>query len=178
MPDRQPPEDVLPLTIVRLDGAQCVVLRIRGASDETMAAVGTVLASPLPLTPNRATGGNLWLAPGEWLLTSVSEDGLSRLVTTLAGTTFHLADVTHGRSVFAMSGQHARDLIARGCSLDLHPRVFEAGSCAQSLFAQVPTLLHLVSEDLFHLYIDASHEAYLLAWLKQVSRVFPSVEIP
>lgn len=178
MPDRQPPEDSLPLTIVRLDSAQSVVLRIRGASDETIAAVSAVLGSPLPLTPNRAAGGNLWLAPGEWLLTSASDEILSRLAAALAGTTFHLTDVTQGRSVFAISGEYSRDLIARGCSLDLHPRVFEAGNCAQSLFAQVPALLHRVSEDLFHLYVDTSHEAYLLAWLKHVSQVFPSVEIP
>jgi sarcosine oxidase, subunit gamma len=180
MPDRTPPEDASLLKVQRLVDMRCAVLRIRSANNEEIRRAGAVPGSPLPLTPNRASGGILWLAPGEWLLTGglASEQSLAKLQAALEGATFHIADVTHGRSVFEISGSLAWQLLARGCSLDLHPRVFRTGHCAQSLLAQVPSLIHLVSDDLFHLYIDSSHDAFFLAWLERVSRVFQPIEMP
>jgi heterotetrameric sarcosine oxidase gamma subunit len=33
-------------------------------------------------------------------------------------------------------------LLASGCPLDLHPRTWRSGMCAQTLFAKAPVILH------------------------------------
>jgi heterotetrameric sarcosine oxidase gamma subunit len=35
-----------------------------------------------------------------------------------------VVDVSAQRTTLRLRGEHARDLLAGGCSLDLHPRVF------------------------------------------------------
>ena len=123
---------------------------------------------PLPLGRGEAATLRAWLA---MLCASDARPHPSpdRSRRTLAGATRHVADVSHGRTVFAIAGPGAIGLLAHGCSLDLHPRVFAPGRCAQTLFAQVPALLHLRSaEPRFDLHVDASHEAHLRHWFAQL----------
>ena len=61
----------------------------------------------------------------------------------LAGHTFHLADVTHGRVIFSIQGAGMIELLNRACSLDFHPRVFKPGQCVRTRFAQISALIHL-----------------------------------
>lgn len=87
----------------------------------------------------------------------------------LAGHTFHLADVTHGRVIFSIQGAGMIELLNRACSLDFHPRVFKPGQCVRMRFAQISALIHLSPNgDEFRLYVDSSHEAYLNAWFSAV----------
>ena len=39
------------------------------------------------------------------------------------------------------AGRHARDVLAKGCALDLHPRAFAPGRCAQTLLARAQVIL-------------------------------------
>jgi len=78
----------------------------------------------------------------------------------------HLADVTEGRAILAIEGPAAPAVLAKGCSLDFHPRVFRAGTCAQSLLAQLRVLIERPSEaPLFNLIVDRTQLAHLQAWL-------------
>ena len=52
----------------------------------------------------------------------------------LAGADAAAVDVGSGYTVLEISGAQAREALARGCPLDLHPRVFKTGQCAQSHF--------------------------------------------
>ena len=64
----------------------------------------------------------------------------------------------------------ARDLLAKGCSLDLHPRVFGRGGCAQSHLAKAQVVLHQVSDEpAFDLYVLRSFADYLWAWLEDAA---------
>jgi sarcosine oxidase subunit gamma len=50
-------------------------------------------------------------------------------------------DVSAGPVIVERRGPSARDVLASSCPLDLHPRAFEPGACAQSLIAKAPVLL-------------------------------------
>jgi sarcosine oxidase subunit gamma len=61
----------------------------------------------------------------------------------------------------------------RGVSLDLHPREFHVGQCAQTGVSRANALLHLVDDaPTFELYVLKSFSDYLWRWLEIVARDF------
>ena len=62
----------------------------------------------------------------------------------------------------------ARELLEFGCPIDLHPRVFGPGRCAQTLLARANALIWHVAdepEDTWRLFVRPSFAAYVAAWL-------------
>src|SRR5699024_10993559 len=81
----------------------------------------------------------LWLGPDEWLL--VTEAGgqaaLESKINDHIGDLFAgVTDVSSYYTTIEIAGHEATELLARGTPLDLHPRVFGAGRCAQTLLAK------------------------------------------
>jgi sarcosine oxidase, subunit gamma len=155
--------------------AFCGHVNLRGdpANPAFLAAVRSMLGCALPLEPNTvAYSGNrtvFWLGPNEWLI--VVPDGcaaaiVSDLQQALHGQFFAVTDVSGGQTIVALRGEKVRDLLAKGCSLDLHPRAFGPGRCAQSHLAKAPILLHqLDNEPTFELILRRSFADYLWLWL-------------
>jgi methylglutamate dehydrogenase subunit D len=122
--------------------------------------------------PGRASmteaGAALWLAPGAWMVVAQGrEDGTlyGSLLDALEGLAA-VVDQSHGRAVLRLSGARARDVLAKGCRLDLHPRAFAPGMCAQSAIAQIGALLHQVDEvPTYDLYFFAGYALDFLEWL-------------
>jgi sarcosine oxidase, subunit gamma len=149
-----------------------------------MTGVGRVLDLLLPTEPNTsATKGRvtaLWLGPDEWLLTCPVDDTaffINSLREALKGSHCAITEVSDGRVAFAFNGPSARDVLAKGCPLDLHPRSFTSGSCAQTLLAKAPVLIHLVEDDpaagpAFEVYVARSFAQYLWAWLEDAGREY------
>ena len=159
-----------------------VDLRGDPADRAFMAAVGRALDLVLPTDPNAATksGGvtALWLGPDEWVLLCQpgSERKLvARLRDALGGVHAAVTDLTDARTTIRVEGAGARDVLAKGCPLDLHPRAFPPGAVAQSRLAKADVLLHRVDHDddqapAFDLYVARSFAGYLWAWLEEASR--------
>jgi sarcosine oxidase, subunit gamma len=161
-------------------------LELRGdPGDRTfMAAVGRTLDVLLPSEPNTtAARGDLvalWLGPDAWLLTCPPGEVAAladSLRTALLDVHAAVTDVSDGRVALRLAGPNARDVLAKGCPLDLHPRVFASGSCAQSLLAKASVLLHLLDDDpgrgpTFDLYVARSFAHYLFAWLEDAGREY------
>jgi sarcosine oxidase, subunit gamma len=149
-----------------------------------MAAVGRVLDLLLPAEPcTSALKGQiaaLWLGPDQWLVTCPAAD-LPALVGSLrqALAEVHAAitDLTDGRVAFRLAGPSARDVLAKGTPLDLHPRAFAPGRCAQTLLAKASVLIHLVDDEPgrgpgFDVYVPRSFAHYLWTWLEDAGREY------
>jgi sarcosine oxidase subunit gamma len=143
-------------------------------------AAEQVLGGVFPMAPNTTSdvpnGHVLWLGPGRWLA-SISDvrgtDLESSLMAACDRVAGSVVDISHGRAVVRLEGKSAREILSKGCPLDVHPRSFVANSCAQSTLERVPILLHLVSENpIFDLYFPRSYAAWLWQWL--VERGFDS----
>lgn len=149
---------------------------LRGDPDDRglRTGVGRVLDLMLPGDPcTSATTGQvsaLWLAPDRWLLTCPGDDVplFMNLLREAFGEGHHaLTDVSDGRVAFRLAGPSARDVLAKGCPLDLHPRTFRPGACAGSLLGKAEVLIHLAdAEPAFDLYVARSFARYLWAWLE------------
>src|SRR5215471_16887661 len=128
----------------------------------------------LPAVPNTwvpvGAGRAVWLGPDEWLLTSTTEtpDELEALVRAvvlpLGGAA---ADVSAQRIGLRLTGPRVRDVLAKGCSIDLHPRVFSFGSSAQTTLGQVGVVLLALSGsgDDYLVLVRSSFAGYLAGWL-------------
>jgi sarcosine oxidase subunit gamma len=135
----------------------------------------------LPAVPNTwvpvGAGRAVWLGPDEWLLTSTTEapDELEFLVRAsvlpLGGTA---ADVSAQRIGLRLTGPRARDVLAKGCSIDLHPRVFRHGSSAQTMLGQAGVVLLALSDagDEYLVLVRSSFAGYLADWLLDAALEF------
>lgn len=147
-----------------------------------MTAVGRVLDLLLPTEPcTSAAKGEiaaLWLGPDQWLLTC-PRTGAASLIEALGKALgeVHAAvtDVSDGRVAFRVAGPSARAVLAKGCPLDLHPRAFRPGGCAQSLLAKAAVLIHLQGDDpspTFDVHVARSFAHYLWMWLDDAGREY------
>ena len=104
----------------------------------------------LPTVPNTTARGDalmaFWLGPSSWLLVAESAGPpLADLVKkrdAMNAAGGALFDLTASRVAYRLAGSRTTDALATGCPLDLHPRAFRAGDCAQSLFGRVNALLY------------------------------------
>jgi sarcosine oxidase subunit gamma len=138
--------------------------------------LGAVLGVTPPTEPNTAivedAGGRrvLWLGPDEWLIIAppgTASDMEAALRDALAADpTAAVVDVSANRTTLSLAGSAAREVLESGCSIDLHPRVFGPGSCAQTLVGRTGVILLQVSpEPDYRLLVRPSFAAYLAAWL-------------
>ncbi|MFF5114300.1 sarcosine oxidase subunit gamma [Streptosporangium sp. NPDC000509] len=172
------------LRIAELPFLTQIDLRVEPGSGTATGVVSALaaLGVPLPVEPGTfastghdvppsGTAGSdtlvLWLGPDEWLVVGPAGDtGLEARLRAAAGTG-HAAvtDVSAQRTVLLVAGPRARDLLSHGCALDLHPRVFGPGRCAQTMLARAQVVLAARGGDEFHVFVRSSFAAYLAAWL-------------
>ncbi|HZS84064.1 MAG TPA: sarcosine oxidase subunit gamma family protein [Stellaceae bacterium] len=152
---------LLGLLNLRLDAASEAAQRVKAA-----------LGFGLPGEPNRATGEGgrsaLWLGPDEYLVVTEpgGEAALARSLAEALQDRGAVTDVSDGRTAIEIAGSRARDVLATGCSLDLHPRVFRAGQCAQSGLAKARIILHQIDDRPgYRVFVERSHAEYLWLWL-------------
>jgi heterotetrameric sarcosine oxidase gamma subunit len=96
----------------------------------------------LPTTPRRIAAGPVafaWAGPGHWLASAEGMDGHAfeaRLRNELAGMA-SVSDQSDGRIVLSVSGPKAREALAKGVMVDLHPHAFRPGDAAATSVAHV-----------------------------------------
>jgi sarcosine oxidase, subunit gamma len=137
------------------------------------AAVAEHLGVALPTTPSTYAESEtvtvVWLGPDEWLVTSPFrtpeelETGMREAVSGEGS----VVDVSAQRTTVRLRGVHVRDLLAGGCSVDLHPRVFGRGAAVQTLLGQAGVVLMALDDTGTHyqLVVRSSFAGYLTAWL-------------
>jgi sarcosine oxidase subunit gamma len=111
--------------------------------------------------PGRATSDGprhvLWLGPDWYLL--VDDRPPAELPD-------GAVDVSAQRTILELAGPLAPAVLAHGCALDLHPRAFAPGSCAQTMLAKAQVVLHQTGpEPTYRILVRASFADYLGLWL-------------
>ena len=154
-------------------------LNLRGdaAGPAFQGAVKPALGFVPPAQPNTVDGKRdryaLWLGPDEWLV--VAPPGaetklLKALRAALAEARGAVTDVSEGRTVLRVAGTRARDVLAKGCPVDLHPRAFGPGRCAQTRMAKALVIVHQLDEGpTFDLFVERSFSDYLWHWLEDAA---------
>ena len=150
-------------------------MNLRGLPNDPkfMRAVTSVTDVPPPLQACTCTAGLfgsiLWLGPEEWLIVSESQTGdeiAARLRQALRGLPAAVTDVSDARVIYTLAGGNARNVLAKGCSIDFHPRECRAGRCVQTLLAKAHVLIHARTAQSFEVHVPRSYAAYAWAWLE------------
>ncbi len=165
-----------------------VDLRLDPSDETAMNAFAESFGFALPVQANTSAGNGaasaLWLGPDEWWIVS-SDPGpeagpelADKLRAALADGFAAVTEVGEGRTCIRIAGPKARALLQKGCPLDLHPRAFGAGQCAQTILAKATVAIHLVANEsvaegpTFEVYVLRSFAEYLWAWLEDAGREY------
>ena len=141
----------------------------------------TALGVDLPAAPNTwvptGTGRAVWLGPDEWLLSSTTEapeDLEARVRAAVLPLGGSATDVSAQRIGLRLTGARVREVLAKGCSIDLHPRVFGRGSSAQTTLGQAGVVLLALSDtgDDYLVLVRSSFAGYLADWLLDAALEF------
>jgi sarcosine oxidase subunit gamma len=74
--------------------------------------------------------------------------------------------MTDGLTAFRLQGPLTRELLSKGCGLDLHPQSLPPGRCARTRLAQIPVVMDFLDDSSdIDLYVARSYGAYLHSWL-------------
>ncbi|MBF6605360.1 MAG: sarcosine oxidase subunit gamma [Chloroflexi bacterium] len=160
-------------------------LRVDPTDAVSMTAVAATLGFTVPTVPDSVAGiGDLhalWLGPDEWLVVgrpgrareledrlraalSVPRADAAAVSATLAVAS--VVDISANRTTIELAGSSARELLEAGCPIDLHPRAFGPGRCAQTLLARANVIVwQTIDEPLYRLLVRPSFGAYVAAWL-------------
>lgn len=163
-----------PLVHFQATTLQVSILRLKFPEGHEYAALSREFGLPWPLAPNTVAKGDgvrvLWLGPTEWVVEQLpAAEVAARAARACGATLHHVADVSEGRVVFELAGPKARELLAKGCSLDLHPRVFAPGQCAQTLLQHANIMLESLEGGALRFYTDRSIAQWVAAWLEDAA---------
>ena len=129
-----------------------------------------------PIPPNTATTTGvrdvLWLGPAEWLVVGAPSAAgaiAEELERSLAGLHHSVVEVSANRVLLELTRPSRHDLLASACPIDLHPRSWGDGRCAQSVFGAAQVLLH-ERERATRLFVRPSFANYVVDLLLAASR--------
>ena len=160
-------------------------VNLRGdAGDATfLAAVEGVLRVALPLDPNTMAEGEdvtvCWMGPDEWLLIlppGAQTRAVAALREALGEHHASAVDTTGGYTLVNVAGARRRELLAKGCTLDLHAGSFSSGQCAQTNLGKAGVLLIPRGDsrdaESFDVIVRRSFADYLGIWLEHSGREY------
>ncbi|WP_369393698.1 sarcosine oxidase subunit gamma [Streptomyces sp. CG1] len=161
-----------------------VNLRVDPAS-EAADRIEKTLGAPLPRQCSHTTASGphtvVWLGPDEWLVLSQAEGSAvtAELWQALAGDPGSAVDVSANRTTLELSGPAARQVLEKGCPLDLHPRAFGPGRAVSTTVGPVPVLLWQVHDrPAYRLFPRSSFAGYLAHWLIDAMSEYRGPEVP
>lgn len=129
----------------------------------------------LPAKANTATTNGacsvLSLAPARWLVVSAGHDD-GALAGALRNSGTVVNDIGGGRTVIRLSGWRVRDLLAKGCPVDIHPCVFGPGACAATDLLHIPAIIHNLDDYSYDVYVSRSYALSLWDWLTDGAEEF------
>ena len=119
------------------------VIARKGKAAQANEACRRSFGVELPRVPRRVEGRDielLWTGPGQWMALLRRDLPPGELEARLAAVFAGLASVAEqsdGRSIIRVAGPKARDALAKGLPIDLHPRAFRPGDTALTVAALI-----------------------------------------
>lgn len=106
----------------------------------------------------RITAHQYW-----WI--STRREAMVRLARELPASAGTITLLSASRVRLRISGSAAREVLAKGISLDLHPAVFQVGQSAQTGLHHSGVFLERVGEDSYEIYVPRTYAESIWEWL-------------
>jgi sarcosine oxidase subunit gamma len=155
------------IEVAALRGGAAVAQQFGARCGEVLPDFGRVVSGESQLA--------LCVRPARWLLLDprpppLAEARAIRWRTGCAGAAA-VTDLSSALAAFTVSGTAGREMLARGCRLDLDPQVFAPGSAAATVMAQVPVILAALTQVML-LLTPSSTAQHFKEWLDAASQPF------
>jgi len=164
---------------VRLSEVNVTALaQIHGAPepDELASMLGAHGFSGTPLRLRCWPGDGvrlLWNGPGQYLAVSTRHRGPDlavSLAADLSSAGAAAVDLSHARTVLRLEGAMCREVLAKGCPLDVD--AMTPGDCAPTVVSHFSVLLHCDGDDAFEIYVTRSFAVAFLEWVLRAGAEF------
>lgn len=162
--------------VVMREHAHRTMVTLRGNSDDERfrGAIAEAVGTAPPSEPmTSATSGNqtvLWMGPDEWLVVASANEREAlpaKLAAALEGLHAAAVEVGESMTVIELTGPRAPDVIAKGCTIDLHPSAFPPGRVVRTLLAKTGIILHQTADTpVYEIYVHRSFADYAWRWLE------------
>lgn len=169
------------LTVEPREGLGIAHLIVPSGGEAALAAAVEQLCGRVPPAQPRMVRGAMhvvvWSGPGQWLLLADRRDGFAATLD-LLGQRAAVADQSHARAALRLAGPRVRDMLAKGCMLDLHPAAFPPGTAALTSIAHVAVHLWRVDDGadplnaVFDMMIPRSMAGSFWSWLSAAAAEF------
>lgn len=115
-----------------------------------------------------------WCGPEQWYVVSGKHDegALFRELRDRLEGLASVSEQSHGRIILSLKGPRVRELLAKGTSVDLHPREFGPGQCAVTQMAHVGVHIAQVGADHFELSLFRGFAESFWEWLTEMAAEF------
>lgn len=155
------------VSIKELGPVGMVTIRGDFASKTFAKAIKKVCGGPIP-AQRKFEGALGWMSPDELIWTGDYADapGIVAALTEELGDEHHLAvSVSDARAVFRLTGQGARELIAKGAPVDMSPASFGPGDLRRTHIGQVAAAFWMGHDGSLTLVCFRSYADYMFGWL-------------
>lgn len=146
----------------------------KGQAQALAELVKSAYGIDLPSTP-RFAGGQLpdgrflifvWAGFEQWLALAEGAQDFERELMLGLGKRALITDQSDGRAVLRLRGPKAREVLAKGIAIDLHPRAFKPGDVALTVAAHIGVQLWQVDDTpTYEIAVARSLAKSLWAWL-------------
>jgi sarcosine oxidase subunit gamma len=162
------------------------MIDLRGhASDENFrAAVKQVTGADLPSTPRTSVAWGevklLWLSIDQWLIVCPKSrlgEIINGLESALKGQHVAITEVSDMRAVIRLEGEGVREVLLKGCSLDLLGKGYEPGTVRRVRFAEIAALIQILDVRTVELYVFRSYAHYVWDFLTVTAKAGARVQL-
>lgn len=134
----------------------------RGAMALVVQRVDERFGLRLPSTPSIASGGTvsaLWAGYQQFLVRHDTTRGpeFERLLRDAVGASASVSDLTDAREQFRIEGPGARNHLAHGLPIDMHPSMFKVGDVALTQWAHYGVHVWRSDHDTYELLVASSY---------------------
>lgn len=128
----------------------------------------------LPRRPRLSAGPDLtliWAGRNQWLAVSPRHGVAARLASAVRDAAA-VSDQGSSRALLWLSGSRLRDVLAKGCAVDLHPAAFAVGDVAMTAISHVGVHLWRPDEASLVVSVSRSYAGSFWSWLSASAAEF------
>ncbi|MDA0844371.1 MAG: sarcosine oxidase subunit gamma [Proteobacteria bacterium] len=110
----------------------------------------------------------VWLGPDEFMIiceAGKDEELASSIQASFGNRHAAVTNITDALAAFHLKGAAVRQVLAKGCALDLHHSSFTSGDAAQTLLSHAAVTIMALADDEFIVICRTSFASYLHDWL-------------
>jgi sarcosine oxidase subunit gamma len=107
-----------------------------------------------------------------WIVGPAADDLAEGLQAAVVATIGAVTPLSHSRTRIFVDGDGARELLAKGIPLDLHPAIFRVDQFALTGLHHTPVLLHRSDENRYEIYAMRTFALSIWEWLTDAALPF------